>query len=187
MSQQTTQTTQEKQTTWTLDLAHSRAEFSVRHMMITNVRGSIPIRSGSIRTPGDDPAGWSVEAELDAAGIATGVADRDTHLRSADFFDVENHPTMRFTSRLIEALDETRLRIAGDLTIRGTTREVVLDAERTEEIIDPSGSARVGIEATTTIERKEWDLNWNMALEAGGFLVGDKVKVALQLQAIRDG
>jgi polyisoprenoid-binding protein YceI len=179
---QTTQTT--NAATYALDVAHSEALFSVRHMMFANVTGRIPITGGLVRT---DERGepTHVEAELALAGIDTGSKDRDAHLRSGDFFDVENHPRMAFVSRAIERIDDDAYRIVGDLTIRGATQEVVLDVERLGEGKDPWGNHKVGIAAKTTLERTRWGLNWNAALEAGGVLVGDKVKVTLNLQLVR--
>lgn len=185
MSSQTTTQTKPKMTTWSLDAAHSSAEFSVRHMMIANVRGRVPIKEARIEAPGDDITRWRVFALLDATGIDTGVADRDAHLRSADFFDVDTYPNMRFESTRIETPGNDKLRIVGNLTIRDVTHEVVLEGERSGEATDPWGATRVGIEASTTIDRKAWNLSWNQALETGGILVGDKVKVTLQVQAVR--
>lgn len=181
----TTQTQSSTQTnTWSLDVAHSEAIFHVRHMMFANVHGRIPITSGTIKT-NEKGEPTFVEAELDLANIDTGSKDRDGHLRSADFFDVEKHPKMTFVSTRVEKTGGNSYDIVGDLTIRGVTQEVTLAAEKLGEGKDPWGNLKVGIAATTTLERTRWGLNWNAALEAGGVLVGEKVKVELNLQAAK--
>lgn len=179
LQQQTRQTT-----TWTLDAAHSRAEFTVRHLMIANVRGTIPIASATLVRDESDITKSRVEAALHVAGIDTGAADRDNHLRSPDFFDVAAHPTMTFTSREVEAVEDG-LRVHGDLAIRGVTRPVVLDVELLGEAKDPWGNTKAAATATTTFDRRDFGLTWNAALEAGGVLVGDKVKVQLDLQFVK--
>ena len=168
-------------TTWTLDPAHSRAEFSVRHLMIANVRGTIPIATATIVRDEHDITKSRVEATLDVAGIDTRATDRDNHLRSADFFDAAAHPAMTFVSREVEAVEDG-LRVQGDLTIRGTTRPVVLDVELLGEAKDPWGNTKAAATATTIFDRRDFGLTWNAALETGGVLVGDKVKVQLDLQ-----
>lgn len=161
-----------------LDPAHSQAEFAVKHMMIATVRGRIPIVKGSIVR---GPEGYDVEAELEVARIDTGAEQRDQHLRSPDFFDTPAHPVIAFRARGVrDDADE----VEGELTIRGVTRPVTLAVERNGEGKDPWGNHRVGLAATTTLNRHDWGLNWNVALEAGGVLVGDKVKVTLDLQAV---
>ncbi|HUR70090.1 MAG TPA: YceI family protein [Candidatus Thermoplasmatota archaeon] len=176
--------TQQPTTTWTIDPSHSQAEFTVRHLMISNVRGTIPIRRAMIVRDQDDITKSRVEAELDVAGLTSGAADRDAHLRSADFFDVAQHPTMRFRSTRIEKVEDG-LRVHGELTIRNVARPIVLDVELLGEGKDPWGGTRSGAVATTTFDRRDFGLTWNAALEAGGVLVGDKVKVHLNLQAVK--
>lgn len=171
-------------TTWTVDPSHSQAEFAVRHMMISTVRGAIPIRSATIVRDESDITKSRVTAELDVAGLSTGSADRDKHLHSPDFFDVEHHPSMRFASTRIETVEDG-LRVHGDLTIRDVTRPVILDVELVGEAKDPWGDHRAGIAATTSFDRRDFGLTWNAALEAGGVLVADKVKVTLNLQAVK--
>lgn len=181
----TTPTSQTAATTqWNLDAGHSRAEFSVRHLMISNVRGTIPVRRAIIVRDENDITKSRVEAELDVAALTTGAADRDAHLRSPDFFDVANHPTMTFVSTRVEEVEDG-LRVHGALTIRDVTRPVVLDVELTGQGKDPWGGTRAGASATTTFDRRDFGLTWNAAIEAGGVLVGDKVKVHLDLQAIK--
>lgn len=183
-SQQTTQAQTTPTTTWTLDAAHSRAEFAVRHLMISTVRGTIPVASATIVRDETDVTKSRVEAELDVAGVATGAADRDAHLRSADFFDAATHPTLRFASTRIERVEDG-LRVHGDLTIRGATRPVVLDVELGGEAKDPWGNQKAAASATTSFDRRDFGLTWNAALEAGGMLVADKVKVTLDLQFVK--
>lgn len=171
-------------TTWEIDPAHSRAEFAVRHLMIANVRGTIPIKRATIVQDEVDVTRSRVEAELDLTGIHTGVGARDEHLRSGDFFDVENHPVMRFESTRIEK-DGEGYRVHGDLSIRGTKRPVVLDMEIVGQGRDENGVERGAAVATTTLDRKDWGLTWNVALETGGVMVADKVKVTLELEAVK--
>lgn len=171
-------------TIWAIDPSHSHAEFAVRHLMISNVRGVIPIKHGTIVRDEEDITKSTISAELDVSGINTGAADRDTHLRSADFFDAATHPTLRFESTRIEETEDG-LRAHGDLTIRDVTRQITLDVELLGEGKDPWGGTRAGATATTTIDRRDFGLSWNAALEAGGVLVGDKVKVSLNLQVVK--
>ena len=168
-------------TTWTLDPAHSRAEFAVRHLVIATVRGTIPITSATLVRDEGDVTRSRIEAELDVARVDTGAPDRDAHLRSADFFDVATHPTIRFASTRIEEVADG-LRVHGELTIRGATRPVVLDVEVLGEAKDPWGNTKAAASATTTFDRRDFGLTWNAALETGGVLVADKVKVTLDLQ-----
>ena len=175
-------------TVWNLDGAHSQVEFSVKHMMFTTVRGKFGTVDGTIHLNTDAPQESSVEVTLDAASLGTGVEDRDNHLRSGDFFDVENYPKLTFRSRKVEgSLDNPgdRFTIVGDLTIRGTTREVTLDARFEGAGADPWGGTRAGFSAQTTIDRRDFGLTWNQALETGGVLVGHDVKIDLQIQAVQ--
>lgn len=178
-------TTPETLTAWDFDPAHSTAEFSVKHLMISTVTGRFKTLRGTIEYREEAPEKSRVEAEIDVASIDTGVEMRDNHLRSADFFDAVNHPKIRFESRRAERIDVERGRVHGDLTIRGTTRSVVLEVDHEGTITDPWGNQRTGLAATTVIDRKDFGLNWNQALEAGGVLVGDKVKIVLHLEAVR--
>ena len=171
--------------TWTIDPAHSRAGFAVRHMMISTVRGSFGAVTGTLDIDDADPTRSSVRLEIDAATIDTGTEQRDAHLRSADFFDVETFPTLTFESRRIEATGQGRYRVAGDLTIRDVTREVVLDVEEEGRGTDPWGGERIGFTAVTKLDRAEFGLTWNQALEAGGVLVANEVKVTVELQVSR--
>jgi len=174
------------QVTYQIDSAHSAAHFSVRHMMISNVRGDFTKVSGTLLLDADNPANSAVEALIDAASINTREAQRDAHLKSADFFDVEKYPEMAFRSKSVEAAGDGELRVKGDLTIHGVTREVTLNVEGpTPEAKDPWGNQRIGATATTKINRKDFGLVWNVALEAGGVLVGEDIKISIDLEAIR--
>jgi polyisoprenoid-binding protein YceI len=168
--------------TWTVDTSHSAATFTVRHAGISKVRGTIAITDGVV-TVGDDLASTSVSATLDPATIDTKDAGRDAHLRSADFFEVETYPTWTFTSTEIRPEGDDFV-IAGDLTIHGVTRQVELVTEFNGGATDPFGAARVGFSARTEISRKDFGLTWNAALETGGVLVSDTVKISLEVGAV---
>lgn len=170
---------------FTVDGAHSGAHFSVRHMMVSNVKGDFSGVTGKVVWSGD-PKTASVEATIDASTIDTGVDKRDEHLRSADFFDVAKYPTITFKSRKVEAAGSGRLKVTGDLTMHGVTKEVVLDVEGpTAEFKNPWGKAVIGASASTTIKRTDFGLTWNKALETGGVLVGEDVKVTLELELVK--
>jgi polyisoprenoid-binding protein YceI len=170
---------------WNIDLTHSGINFSVRHMMLSKVRGRFAKFNGTLNLEDGDFTHSVVEATIDAASIDTGTPDRDTHLRSADFFDVEKFPELRFKSTRIEKLGDDRYRVTGDLTIRDATREVSLDVEAGGQAKDPWGNERVGFFAKTALDRKDFGLGWNAVLEAGGVLVGDRVEIELEVQAVR--
>jgi len=172
--------------TWNLDPAHTSAEFSVRHMMITTVRGGFRNITGTLEFDPANPAAARVEAVIQTAEMtSTGLADRDNHLKSADFLDVANYPTITFKSTRVEPAGENRAKIYGDLTIRGVTRQVVIEAEYLGAVASPWGDQRAGFTGSTTINREDFGLTWNMALEAGGWLVGKEVKIALDVEAIK--
>lgn len=177
------------QTVWTLDPAHSQVEFSVKHMMFTTVRGEFAEVEGKVRMDPDGSEPAFVRVEIATPSIDTRNEDRDGHLRSADFLDVENHPVMSFESRRVVG-DPTEtgksFEIVGDLTIRGTTREVVLNARFEGTGADPWGGTRAGFSAETTIDRRDFGLTWNQALETGGVLVGQEVKIRLEVQAVAE-
>ena len=174
-----------QRTVWQIDPKHTAVEFAVSYLTFTTVKGRFEGVSGTIRGDAADPARASVEVEIDAASLETHEARRDTHLRSADFLDVERYPTITFTSTAVEPLDERRLRVRGELTIRGKTRPVVLDAELKGRGRNPDGLEVVGISARAEINRRDFGLTWNQTLETGGVLVGDAVAIAVELQAIR--
>lgn len=173
--------------TWTIDPAHSQAMFTVRHMVISSVRGQFDRTTGAVVLDEQDPARSSVEAAIDVNSVNTRVPDRDKHLRSPDFFDAANHPTITFKSTRVEKAGEGKLEVSGDLTIRGVTRPVVLHVEGpTAPVKDPYGNARRGIVATTTINRQDYGLRWNKAVEAGP-VVGDQVKVEIEAELVQQG
>ncbi len=172
-------------TTWTIDSVHTNVEFAVRHLMIATVRGRFAELSGTVITDATDPAKGHVDLRIDAASIDTRQPQRDAHLRSADFFDVENHPALTFRSSRIEDVKGNRFKLVGDLTIRGVTREVVLDVTVEGRGKDPWGGERAGFSATTRINRSEFGLTWNQVLETGGLTVGDEVKIAIDVELIK--
>jgi len=172
-------------TVWQIDPAHTTAEFSVRHMMISNVRGRFGKVEGTVTGDLSDPTQAQIEAKIDAASIDTRNEQRDQHLRSADFFDVEHHPYITFKSRRIERVGDNAFKVVGDLTIRGVTREVVLDAIFQGQAKSPWGQQVAGFSATTKLNRKDFGLTWNTVLETGGVLVGDEVNVEIQTELIQ--
>ena len=169
---------------WHLDPRHSLAEFSVRHMMLSRVRGQFTGLSGTIVDAADDPKYSSVKAAIDVTTLVTGDPQRDEHLRSPDFFDAASYPSITFESRRIAGTRE-HFTVTGDLTIHGQTREVNLDVTLNGVGTNPMGQTVAGFTATTEINRKDFGLNWNMALEAGGFLVGDQARIEIELEAVR--
>ncbi len=172
--------------TWNLDPVHSVAEFKVKHMMISNVKGCFTAVSGTLSLDEADVANSSIEAAIDAASIDTREAQRDAHLKSTDFFDVENFPTLSFRSTRITRRGEDELEVAGRLTIHGVTRDVQFAVEGpSAPVRDPWGNTRIGISASTRINRKDYGLTWNAALETGSILVGDEVTITLDVQFIK--
>lgn len=165
--------------TWAIDPAHSEISFQVRHLMVSKVRGSFTGFSGGITVGANDA---SVAVEIDPASINTRDENRDQHVRSGDFFDVENHPKWTFASKSVTASGND-LKIAGDLTMRGTTKPVVLEGEFLGVNTDPWGNTKAGFEASTTVNRKDFGIEWNAPLETGGVLVGEDVKISLEIQA----
>lgn len=173
-------------TTYKIDPAHSSAHFVVRHMMISNVRGGFSGVQGTIQYDPDNPSDSSVDVTIDASKINTLDDQRDGHLKSPDFLHVEQYPTFTFKSKKVAKAGDGEWKITGDLTIRGVTKEVVLNAEGpTPESKDPFGNTRVGASATAKIKRSDFGLQWNAALETGGVLVGDDLKIELEISAIR--
>jgi len=171
-------------TPWNIDVSHSAIAFSVRHMVIAKVHGRFARWSGAVTFDPKDPASAAVAVRIEAASIDTQVADRDTHLRSPDFLDVEKFPEIAFTSRSVAKSGEGWA-VAGDLTLHGVTRPVTLAAEFAGTGKDPWGNQRAGFSAKVTLDRKDFGLVWNAALEAGGVLVGEKVEIAIELEAIQ--
>jgi polyisoprenoid-binding protein YceI len=170
---------------WQVDAAHSTVNLTVRHMVISKVRGRFAKWNANLALDTTDLGKSSVDVQIEAASIDTGVADRDNHLRSPDFLDVQKYPSLTYKSRRVEALSKDRLRVVGDLTIRNVTREVVLDVEYGGQGKDPWGNQRVGFTATASLNRKDFGLTWNQALETGGVLVADRVDIEIELQAIK--
>jgi polyisoprenoid-binding protein YceI len=170
--------------TWKLDPAHSSIALAVKHMVIAKVRGSFTRWTADLALDPANLAASSIDVSIEAASIDTGVADRDAHLRSPDFLDAEKFPALRYRSRAVQVLSPDRLRVVGDLTIRNVTREVPLEVELGGQGKDPWGQLRIGFTARASLNRKEFGLAWNQALETGGLLVGEKVDVEIELQAI---
>ncbi|GGK34896.1 polyisoprenoid-binding protein [Pilimelia terevasa] len=170
--------------TFAIDPAHSRAGFVARHLMVSKVRGAFTAVSGTV-TVAEDPAASHVAADIDAASIDTGVADRDAHLRSADFLDVETYPHLRFRSTGLRPTGDGEFVLTGELSIRDVTRAVALAVEFEGVARSPWGQEVIGFTATTEIDREEFGITWNQALETGGVLVGKQVKIEISVEAIR--
>jgi len=178
-------TPQTATSTWKIDPAHSVAEFKVKHMMISNVKGQFAGVSGTLTLDEADVTKSRVEAKIDAVSINTREPDRDKHLKSADFFHVEQHPTLSFKSTRITQIHNGELAVEGDLTLRGVTRRVLFTVEGpTAPGKDPWGNTRIGVSAATKINRKDYGLTWNAALETGGILVGDEVTITLDVEFV---
>jgi polyisoprenoid-binding protein YceI len=171
-------------TTWAIDAAHTSVEFAVKHLMISTVKGRFAGVTGTVKLDETQPEKSSVEVAIDAASIDTRQADRDAHLRSADFFDVERFPTLAFTSTRLRR-DGDALIVEGNLTIRGVTRPVTLRAIDEGRTKDPWGGQRAGFSATTKINRRDFGLTWNQILETGGIAVGDEIKISLDVELVR--
>ncbi|HYT09409.1 MAG TPA: YceI family protein [Mycobacteriales bacterium] len=171
--------------TWDLDPAHTRLGFAARHAMVATVRGNFHVFSGVIHLDHADPSKSSAEVDIDAASISTSNDQRDAHLKSADFLDVEKYPTITFRSSRAEVVDDENYKLYGDLVVRDQARPVVLNLEFQGSAVDPFGNTRAGFEGKTTVNRKDWGLTWNVAIEGGGILVGDKVKIELDVSAIK--
>jgi polyisoprenoid-binding protein YceI len=172
-------------TTWNIDADHSEVGFAVKHLMVATVKGTFRRFSGKVVLDEQNVANSVIEADIDATSIDTRQDQRDAHLRSPDFFDADTHPSITFRSKKVEQLRHGYYRAVGDLTIRGTTREVVLDIEETGRGGDPWGNQRIGISARTTINREEFGLTWNQALETGGVVVGKDVRITLDVQLVK--
>lgn len=178
-------TTTGSRTTWQIDPAHTEVGFSVKHLMISTVRGRFGAASGTIVLDESDISRSTAEVTINAGGIDTGEEKRDAHLKSPDFFDVEKYPAITFRSRRVERLGADRLRVTGDLTIRDVTREVALEVTDEGRGRDPWGGVRAAFSATGTIDRREFGLTWNQALETGGVLVSNDIKLSLDVQAVK--
>ena len=169
---------------WDFDLSHSSIGFHVRHLMVSKVHGRFTKWNGSLELDESDLTKSRLDVSIDAASVDTKEAKRDDHLRSADFFDVEKFPALTFKSTKIEKDGENYL-VTGDLTIRGITKSVKLEVEGGGQVKDPWGGTRTGFSAKTSVNRKDFGLTWNVALEAGGFVVGDKIEITLEIEAIK--
>ncbi len=170
---------------WTIDSSHSQITFSVRHMMISNVHGRFEEFAGTVDFNEQDPTQSSVSVEIDAATINTREPKRDTHLASPDFLNAAEFPKLTYKSTRVEKLDDSHGRIYGDLTIHGISRPVILDVEYSGTAKSPWGTTSAGFSASTRINRKDWDLNWNVALETGGWLVGETINVDIELEIVK--
>ena len=174
--------------TWEFDPAHTGVQFKVRHLMVSHVRGDFEKVSGKIVYDEKDISRSSADITIDAASINTRVAKRDEHLKSPDFLDAAKYPSLVFKSKKVEKAGDGKLKMTGDLTIRGVTKEVVLDIEGpTSPIRDPAGKTRVGGVASTKINRKDFGLTWNKAIETGGVVVGDEVEITIDIEIIKEG
>jgi polyisoprenoid-binding protein YceI len=180
-----TQAAQTARSTWTIDAAHTEVGFEVKHLMISKVRGRFGAVNGSIELDAEDPSRSSVTAEIDVTSVDTRQEQRDAHLRSPDFFDVESFPSITFASRSVERVADGRYRVTGDLTIRGVTREVVLDTTDEGRGRDPWGGERAAFSASLVIDRRDFGLTWNQALETGGLLVANDIRITLDVQAVK--
>ena len=176
--------TETARTTWSIDPSHSGVEFAVRHLMISSVKGRFSTVAGTVITD-PDPLKSEIDVTIDAASIDTRQAQRDEHLRSADFFDAEKFPTLTYKSRKIVDVKGDSFKVVGDLTIKGVTREVVLDVTSHGTGGDPWGGQRAGFEATARIKRSDFGLTWNQVLEAGGVAVGDEIKIAIDAELVK--
>jgi polyisoprenoid-binding protein YceI len=171
--------------TYTIDPSHSRIGFVARHAMVTKVRGSFNEFEGSGYFDAEDPAKSHARLTIQAASIDTRNTDRDAHLRSNDFFEMETYPQVTFASTAVEPVDATTFRVTGDLTIKDVTRPVTFDLEYTGTAVDPFGNRRLGLEGSVVVNRKDWGLTWNAPLDAGGVLVSEKVTLEFEVSAIR--
>ena len=170
--------------TWQIDPAHSNVSFSVRHMMVSNVRGEFTKVSGTVEGDEKTPAQAVITATIDATSINTREAKRDDHLKSPDFLDVAKYPTIIFKSKKIEPSGSGQFKVTGDLTLHGVTKEVVLDvSDVTAPIKDPMGKTRAGAQATTKIDRKDFGINWSKVMDGGGLMVGDEVAISIDVEA----
>jgi polyisoprenoid-binding protein YceI len=168
-----------------LDPAHTRIGFSARHAMVTKVRGQFDEFAGSAHVDTDNPANSTVAVTIQAASVTTGQAQRDGHLKTPDFFDIENYPEIRFVSTSIEHEGGNDFQVTGDLTIKDVTKSVTIPLEFQGAVKDPFGNDRIGLEGSVVINRKDWGINWNAALEAGGVLVSEKVTLEFEISAIK--
>lgn len=187
MTASTTAQTQQLAGTYNIDPAHSRIGFTARHALVTKVRGSFREFEGSFNLDPAAPSNSSAHVTINAKSIDTGNQQRDEHLRSNDFFAMDEYPEIAFASTSAERVDDTHFKLTGDLTVRAVTRPVTIDFEYLGVVQDPWGNQRVGFEGSATVNRKDWGVNWNMALEAGGVLVSDKITLEFEIAAVKTG
>jgi polyisoprenoid-binding protein YceI len=178
-------TTQAPSTTWNIDPAHTHAEFSVRHLMISTVKGRFGAIKGTVTGDASEPSSLVVDVTIDPATVDTREPQRDAHLRSADFFDVEKFPTLTFRSRRVEGDVDGEFKVVGDLTIHGVTREVTLDVSSEGRVTDPWGGERAGFSAKGKIDRRDFGLLYNQALETGGVVVGHEIKIGIDVELVK--
>jgi len=171
--------------TYDIDASHSRLGFAAKHAMVATVRGGFKVYSGEVYLDEAQPENSWAKVEIDVASVDTGNADRDAHLRTPDFFDIENHPTITFQSTKVEKVDDDVYTLIGDLTINGKTNPVSVEWELTGTSTDPWGGYRAGFEGKATVNRRDWDLAWNVALDKGGVLVSEKVKLEFDIAAVK--
>lgn len=171
---------------WNIDPVHSQVSFSLKHMMVSTVRGNFKVFGGKLEIDEVNPQNSWVEAQADTASVDTREPNRDNHLRSADFLDAEKYPAISFKSKKIEPASNDEYHVLGDLTMHGVTREVLFNAEYSGQLKDAYGKQRAGLTAKATINRKDFGLNWNAALESGGVLVSDKVNIEIDLAAVKE-
>jgi polyisoprenoid-binding protein YceI len=170
---------------WEIDSSHSSVHFSVRHLMIAKVRGTFARWSGTVQVPGGDFSKATVAVTIDASSIDTGVEQRDAHLKSPDFFDVAQYPVLHFVGKRVQPRSGLEIDLVGDLTIKGITHEVVLRVEQHGQTKDPWGNLRAAFTARTSIDRKDFGLTWNQLLETGGVMVGDRVEIEAEIEAVK--
>jgi len=170
---------------WEIDSSHSGVHFSVRHLVIAKVRGSFARWSGTVQAPNGDFSKATVDVTIDASSIDTGVDQRDAHLKSPDFFDVAQYPELRFVGKRVQSRSGNEIDVVGDLTIKGITREVVLRVEQHGQAKDPWGNVRAAFTAKTSLDRKDFGLTWNQVLETGGVMVGDRVEIEADIEAVK--
>jgi polyisoprenoid-binding protein YceI len=171
--------------TYAIDPSHSRIGFVARYAMVSKVRGTFNDFAGGGSFDAENPSNSHMQLTIKAPSIDTGSADRDAHLRGNDFFDMEKNPKITFVSTVVNQVDSENFRVTGDLTMRGITKPVIIDLEYTGSAVDPYNNVRAGFEGKATVNRKDWGVNWNAALEAGGVLVGEKVTIEFEISAIR--
>jgi len=170
---------------WLIDQSHSEIQFSAKHLMISTVRGRFNSYTGTVEADEQNPTAATVNVQIDASSLVTGDEKRDGHLRSPDFLDVEQFPYITFKSTRVEQVDESHGKLIGDLTIRDVTKQVVLNFEYAGQAKTPWGTTSAGFNASTKINRKDWNLNWNVALETGGWLVGDQITISIELELVK--